>query len=238
MEKNYRIHTNINNDSVLNVDLKQDFDFLEVLSLKIGQEDLYKLDQSNYGVIVGRVLANDAFGIHNAKISVFLPINDEDKERPEIFNIYNYSSIRDVNNENIKYNLLPDFKDDKCYRNVGTFPNKRLVLDDDSMIEVFDKYYKYTTVTNNSGDYMLYGVPTGSTLLHIDIDLSDIGILSQKPRDFYYKGYTETLFDNPNQFKKSTSLNSLTQLISQDRGTFVYPFFASEEEKKCFYYKM
>ena len=68
MENNYRIHTNIINDTVLNVNLKQDFDNLEVLSLKLRQEDAYKLHSSSYGVIIGRVLANDAFGIPNAKV--------------------------------------------------------------------------------------------------------------------------------------------------------------------------
>ena len=71
MDKSYRIHTNISSDTVLNVNMKQDFDFLEVLTLKLAQKDAYKIHSSNYGVIVGRVLANDAFGIPNAKVSIF-----------------------------------------------------------------------------------------------------------------------------------------------------------------------
>ena len=35
------------------------------------------------------------------------------------------------------------------------------------------------------------GVPVGAHTLHMDLDLSDCGILSQKPRDFVYKGYTK-----------------------------------------------
>ena len=72
MERNFRIHTNINVDNVLQVNMSQDFDFLEVLTMQLRQEDTYKLHSSNYGVIVGRVLANDAFGIPNAKVSVFI----------------------------------------------------------------------------------------------------------------------------------------------------------------------
>ena len=69
MEKNYRIHTNVGSDTVLNVQLKQNYDFLEILSLKLGLDEntLYKLHQSNYGVIIGRVLANEAYGIPNAR---------------------------------------------------------------------------------------------------------------------------------------------------------------------------
>jgi len=51
------------------VKLDQDFDFLEVLSLKITQEDLYQTFCANYGVVVGRAIANQGFGVPNAKVS-------------------------------------------------------------------------------------------------------------------------------------------------------------------------
>jgi len=223
MEKSYRIHTNISSDTVLNVNMKQDFNFLEVLSLKLAQKDAYKIHSSNYGVIVGRILANDAFGIPNAKVSVF--IERDNTDTTELENIYPYTNVSSKDRNNIRYNLLPDYSDDECYRIVGTFPSKRLLLDDDTYLEVYEKYWKYTTVTNKAGDYMIFGVPTGSQQVHTDIDLSDIGILSQKPRDFIYKGYNITEFDNANQFKESTNLDNLRQIISQDKSVFVYPFW-------------
>lgn len=227
MDKSYRIHTSTPSDIVLNVNMKQDFDFLEVLSLKLSQEDAYKLHSSNYGVIVGRVLANDAFGVPNAKISVFIERDTSDVS--ELERIYPYSEVTSKDKDGRRYNLLPDYSDDDCYRIVGTFPNKRLLLDEISYIEIYEKYWKYTTVTNQAGDYMIFGVPTGSHQIHTDIDLSDIGILSQKPRDFIYKGYNMTEFDNANQFKESTNLDSLKQIISQDKSTFVYPFWGDAE---------
>ena len=227
MDKSYRIHTNISKDTVLNVNMKQDFEFLEVLSLKLAQKDAYKIHSSNYGVIVGRVLANDAFGIPNAKVSIF--IERDNSDTTEIENIYPYNDVTTKDRKNIRYNLLPDYSDDECYRIVGTFPNKRLLLDDDTYLEVYEKYWKYTTVTNNAGDYMIFGIPTGSQQIHTDIDLSDIGILSQKPRDFLYKGYNMTEFDNANQFKSSTNLDNLRQIISQNKSVFVYPFWGDIE---------
>lgn len=227
MENNYRIHTNIINDTVLNVNLKQDFDNLEVLSLKLRQEDAYKLHSSSYGVIIGRVLANDAFGIPNAKISVF--IEKEDNEDNEIESLYPYKTVSTRDNAGRRYNLLPDSSDDSCYRIVGTFPQKRLVLDEGTELEIYEKYWKYTTVTNESGDYMIFGVPEGSQNLHLDIDLSDIGMLSQKPRDFEYKGYNINQFDNASQFKESTNLDGLAQIFSQDKGIYVYPFWGDED---------
>lgn len=227
MENNYRIHTNIINDTVLNVNLKQDFDNLEVLSLKLRQEDAYKLHSSSYGVIIGRVLANDAFGIPNAKVSVF--IEKEDNEDNEIENIYPYKAVSTRDSSGRRYNLLPDSSDDSCYRIVGTFPQKRLVLDEGTELEIYEKYWKYTTVTNESGDYMIFGVSEGSQNLHLDIDLSNIGMLSQKPRDFIYKGYNINQFDNASQFKESTNLDGLAQIFSQDKGIYVYPFWGDED---------
>ena len=223
MEKNYRIHTNITADTLVNVNMQQDFDFLEILSLKLRQKDAYRLHSSNYGVVVGRVLANDAFGIPNAKVSVFIERDSSDPV--ELRNVYPYSEVMSRDNKGRRYNLLPDYSDDSCYKVVGTFPRKRYLLDDNVQLEVYEKYWKYTTVTNQAGDYMLFGVPEGGQQIHVDIDLSDIGILSQKPRDFIYKGYDLNEFDSPSQFKDSTNLDGLTQIISQNKATVVYPFW-------------
>ena len=229
--RSYRINTNINKDNVVNVQISQDIDCLEILSLKINQVDTYRLQSANYGVIVGRVLANEGFGVPNVKVSVFIELDKVDKENPDITTIYPYTSLQTRDKDGIKYNLLPDNANGNgdCYRIVGTFPNKRLVLDNESQLEIFDKYWKYTTVTNNAGDYMIFGVPVGVHTVHIDCDLSDIGILSQKPRDFYYKGYEKTNFENASQFKESTNLDDLVQIISQDKSIQVYPFWGDKD---------
>ena len=176
-DRSVRIRTDLSKDNVVHFNVTQDYDFLEILSLKIKQEDTYKLHVSDYGVIVGRVLANNAFGIQGAKVSIFINLDDNDLKDSDITNIYPYTSLQTKDSDGRRYNLLPDTSNDDCYRVVGTFPNKRLVLDDDTYLEVFDKYWKYTTVTNKSGDYMIFGVPCGNQQIHVDIDLSDIGVL-------------------------------------------------------------
>ena len=231
-EKNFRINTNISKDCVVNVNLTQDYDTFDILTLNLTQSEMYRLHTANYGVIVGRVLANDAFGIPNAKISVFIPFDNEDTVLNELKSLYSYESTSDKDGNNIRYNLLPSEAKDDCHRAVGTFPSKRFVLDNDSEIEIFDKYYKYSTVSNNNGDFMLYGVPTGMTIVHTDLDLSDCGILSQKPRDFFNKGYNIEQFDNAEQFKESTNLDNLIQIISQDKSIYVYPFWGDSDAEK------
>ena len=228
--KSYRIRTNVGEDKQVYIKLDQRFDILEIMSLKLRQENFYRLHKSEYGVIVGRVLANNGFGIPNAKVSVFVELSDDDAKRNDILAIYSFNSTRDKNDDDIRYNLLPDTPVNECHRAVGIFPSKTLMLDNDIVLEVFDKYYKYTTKTNESGDYMLFGVPTGNQTVHVDLDLSDIGILSQRPRDFVYKGYTIEQFENPNQFKHDTELQSLSQIFSQDSVVEVIPFWGDSNE--------
>jgi len=226
----YRIRTNVGEDSVLNVNINQDFNSLEVLSLKLDVDNLYKLHTANYGCVVGRVLANGGYGIPNAKISIFISADEADLEDDILSYLYPYKSVNTKNADRIRYNLLPEDQLSDCHRNVGTFPSKRTVLDDNNILEVYDKYYKFTTRTNEAGDYMIFGVPTGEQTLHVDIDLSDIGILSQRPRDMVYKGYNITQFENANMFKTSTDLDSLAQIISQNQNVNVYPFWGEESE--------
>ena len=231
MEKRYRIKANIGKDNVLNVNFKQDIDLYEILSLDISKDvvkNSYKFFNSDYGVIVGRVLANDAFGVPNAKVSVFIPISDEDKLRTDIKELYPYSFVTDYNRDFIRYNTLPEYSVSDCHTPIGTFPSKRLVLDNNTVLEIYDKYYKYTTITNNAGDYMIFGVPVGKQTIHTDIDLSDIGVLSQIPSDFISKGYTIDMFASPSKFKKSTNLDNLAQVFSENASVNVYPFWGDK----------
>jgi len=223
--KVYRIRTNVGDDSpnVIHVPMNQTYEMFEILSLKIEQKNTYKTYESDYGVVVGRVIANGGVGVPNAKISIFIEVSDDDTLEQRW--LYNFSSTSSTDNSGVRYNLLSDEVDDECHQDVGTFPNKRYVLDNKDVIETFEKYWKYTTTTNSSGDYMIFGIPTGSQTLHCDIDLSDCGVLSQRPRDMVYKGYNAEMFESPNKFKTSKNLNSLAQIITQDKGIYVYPYW-------------
>lgn len=230
MEKAYRIKANINNDTYINVPISRDFDNFEILSLNISTENVYKLHTSKYGCIVGRVLANGSFGVPNVKISVFIETEESEDIDPILYNLYSYSDVLNKGVNEKRYNLLPDEQVSDCHQVIGDFPNKRLVLDDNNVLEIYDKYYKYSTVTNESGDYMIFGVPVGQHTIHSDVDLSDIGILSQKPRDFMYKGYNLSLFNNPSQFKDDKDLDTLPQVISSNTTVYVNSFWGDSNE--------
>lgn len=230
---NIRIRTTVDGgDNYIKMPIEQDFDNLEILSLKISQEDAYKRFCSDYGVVVGRVIANGGVGVPNAKVSVFIPLSEDDEDDDVISSIYPYKDIfLDKNADGKRYNLLPNYNDttDKCFTPVGSFPSKRQILDNDTVLEVYEKYYKYTTTTNNSGDYMLFGVPVGSHTLHMDVDLSNIGFLSLKPYDFIREGSPKEKFETSTKFKESDDLNSLPQINTGNKGILVRPFWGDTE---------
>ena len=232
MSKSYRIRTKPgqeNNGYInVNVDLNQNYDQLEILSLKISQKDDYQDFCSDYGVVAGRVIVNGGFGVPNVKVSVFVPVDDADLLDPVKSAIYPYTEPfpNQKNRNGVRYNVLPKNQQSFDHTPVGTFPKKREVLDDNTTLEIYEKYYKYTTVTNDSGDYILFGIPVGDHFLHYDMDVSDIGFISVRPFELIDKdGYSDDLFDSRFKYKGSNNLDSLPQIFSENIPITVEPYW-------------
>ena len=230
MSKSYRIRTTPGEDNgylKVNLDLSQNYDHLEILSLKISQKDEYNSYCAEYGVIAGRVIINNGFGVPNVRVSVFVPVEDGDLNDPVKSAIYPYTEpFPDQKNRNgIRYNVLPSNQQKLDHTPVGTFPKKRQILDDSTTLEIYEKYYKYTTTTNSAGDYILFGVPVGDHYLHYDMDVSDIGFLSVRPFELIDQGYSDNLFKDRFKFKSSNNLDSLPQIFSQNLPIRVEPYW-------------
>ena len=231
MSKSIRVRTTPNgDDKYIKVELKQDFDLLEILSLKLKQEDVYQNFCSNYGVVAGRISVNNGFGLPNAKVSIFIPITAEDSQDEIIRTLYPYESPQpqDKNEQGIRYNLLPNQQQNFDHTPVGTFPTKLEILDNATTLGIHEKYYKYTTTTNEAGDFILFGIPVGEQLLHYDIDWSDVGFLSLRPYDLIERGFNKNLFLSPFKFSSSPNLDNLPQLVGQNTNITVEPFWCDD----------
>ena len=157
--KSFRVRTQVGQDQNLTFELKQDFDLLEVLSLSLRQHDVYTRMCSDFGVIVGRVIVNNGFGVPNCKVSVFVPL--EDDENDVIKELYPFKQPFDKNSDGTRYNLLSREATFACHTPVGNFSTLDDVLTNQDVEYVYRKYYKFTVKTNDAGDFMIYGVPTG-----------------------------------------------------------------------------
>jgi hypothetical protein len=229
MGQSYRIRTEIGINKTINVQLDQDFDFIELLSLKLQQEDIYIRSCADYGVLVGRITANNGFGIPNARVSVFIPIESLDESNPIISSIYPYKSPTDKNEDGYRYNLLPYEKSYSKHAATGTLPTRLDVLTGKTAVEIYDKYYKFTAKTNESGDYMIMGVPLGNQTVFLDVDLSDIGEFSLTPQDLIRMGLATESQVAGNQFKTSNDLSSLPQLVSLSKSIDVSPLWGEPD---------
>ena len=229
MPKSYRIRTKLGTDQNIQVKLEQDFDFLEILSLKLRQEDVYADFCADYGVVVGRIVANGGFGIPNARVSVFVPIDSLDVNDPVISTLYPYTRPEDKNEDGYRYNLLPYEPQYEGHVPTGTFPTREDVLTRTEVLEIYEKYYRFTVKTNDSGDFMIVGVPLGIQTVVMDLDLSDMGCFSLRPQDLIRMGMgTPNQFDGLN-FKSSENIDSLPQIISQRKTVDVASFWGEPE---------
>ena len=225
MGQSYRIRTELGISKTINVQLDQEFEQLEILSLKIQQEDVYIRSCADYGVIVGRVTANNGFGLPNARVSIFIPITNVDESNPIISSIYPYKSPTDKNEDGYRYNLLPYEKSYSAHAATGTLPSRLDALTGSTAVEIYDKYYKFTAKTNDSGDYMIMGVPLGYQTVVMDVDLSDIGEFSLTPQDLIRMGLASEAQVAGNRFRSSNDINSLPQIINLVKNLEISPLW-------------
>ena len=225
----HRISTNIGEDQRVTVELKQDYDLLEVLSLKFTQQQAYTSLCSDYGVVCGRITANNGLGIPNAKVSIFVPQTTTDSTDPVISALYPYTSIADKNEGGYRYNLLPARKQHGGHVPTGTFFDQEDILSREEVLEVYENYYSYTVKTNNSGDFMIWGVPLGEQTIHAEVDLSDMGCFSIRPYDFIRQGVDEKKFDRFYNFKSDEDLDGLEQIVSFNKKIEVFPFWGNQD---------
>jgi hypothetical protein len=234
MSDNIRIKTTPGNSpSSISVNVNQKFDFIEILSLKISQDEAYRSFCSDYGVVVGRVIVNNGVGVPNAKLSIFIPIDEGDAIDPEILGLYPFEIVTGKDHKGIGYNLLPKNARGKgeCFTPIGTLPSKREIQDNPEMGYIYCKYYKFSTTTNSSGDFMIFGVPVGPQLIHCDVDLSDIGILSQKPYDLIAEGASENSFASSTKFKgRDETINLNQKKTTSPLSVNVVPFWGDKEQ--------
>jgi len=225
MGQSYRIRTELGITKTINVELTQEFEFLEILSLKLQQQDVYFRGCADYGVIAGRVTANNGLGIPNARVAIFISIEDIDQSNPLISSIYPYKSPTDRNEDGFRYNLLPYEPSYTGHAATGTLPSRLDVLTGNTVVEIYDKYYKFTAKTNESGDYMIMGVPKGEQTVVMDVDLSDIGEFSLTPQDLIRIGLATETQVAGNRFRSSSDLNSLPQIINLTKVVEISPLW-------------
>jgi len=98
-------------------------------------------------------------------------------------------------------------------------------------LDAYKKYYKYTALTNKAGDYMIFGVPVGTQIVHMSCDITDIGEYSMNPASMVINlGYSESQFTDKNtRIKPSNDLDDLPHIETQEITVDIKPFWGDVE---------
>jgi hypothetical protein len=236
------------------VKLDQTYESLDILSLKIFQKDIYRLFDSDYGVIVGRVLGTGV-GIPNCRISVFVPIDEneeiipttlDDIKKIEALALYPYQTVYDKDSSGKVYNLLPKYSKNRNVNGfpdnefgigatpitpVGTFPEKEEILVNETVAYVYDKYLRYTTVTNESGDYILTVPSNRNYDVTMCCDITDIGKFSTTAALLKLEGFPDNYFNETGTLiNEDIPLERLPNIDIQNLPIYVNPLWSQNQE--------
>lgn len=226
MNNPIRIPVNLSSDEkLIKVHLEQEFSSLDILSMKITSSEAYSRQCGDFGVVVGRVVLNSGFGVQNAKVSIFVPISEEDKNRPEIFELYPFETVNDTFPNGVRYNLLPRVRNGKnpSHRAVGNFPDVNDLSHYPQYLEILEKYYKYTVTTNESGDFMIFGVPVGQHDIIMDFDLFDTNSFELTANDLVEQVSLNGNIEDLRQLLISNSLDVEERVLNRNKvPNFLY----------------
>jgi hypothetical protein len=193
----YRIKTKIlpDKNQYLKVNIEQNFDVLDILTLSIYGTDAYPNPCGDWGIIVGRIVDSNSFPMENVKVGYIQPLDDTDKNNIIISSIYNGIMGN-------KYPLLPKYKVNKNHYPIGGFPSEDEVMANSALEYVYKKYFKFVTSTNQNGDYTILGIPLGRGSLLMNFDSTDAGSLSTTPVQQLATGNKDK-----KNFKKDSKIN-------------------------------
>lgn len=259
-QKSIRIRTDINNpqDQYLSVGFDRSIDLIEILSLKLPTKNLFRTFDSETGIVCGRVSANGV-GLKNCNISLFIPkyenidtnitsLSDANKIKIKTAELqYPFTTPNDTDNSGKRFNLLPKIKRNRFLNGfpfnlfgigatpktvVGSFSSDaEEISTNDEQKYINEKYYKYTTTTNESGDYMIY-CKTGNYNIILELDITDLGEYSTTPALMSHAlGYPEQMFEqNGTKIKADNNLDSLPNIFRQVTTVSVKPLWSNNDD--------
>jgi hypothetical protein len=161
------------NDMFVNISLVRDYDFLDTLSIKNNLQGEWPTSSSNTGVVFGKLLAvqkikdeNDEFikiPLRNVPIiilnkeSELVSLNPQQNINARIPLNCQENSNRDLYFDDFSYNFDKKILPNIDSKNVG-------------------ETYKYSTLTNENGEFIIPDVPIGLQTLIFEIDLLKQGL--------------------------------------------------------------
>jgi|ERR1035437_1162854 hypothetical protein len=157
------------NDTYINILLPHTFNTLDTLTINNSVEGIELYQESKTGILFGKLEANqkinDEFG-NRIKIplkGVPITIFNSTAEFP------NVSSV-DSDGNRIVLNIDENSPENK-YFNQETYDFGQGFLTSTSMFKTVPDKYKYSALTNEKGEFIIYDIPVGNAVLMVEVDL-------------------------------------------------------------------
>ena len=185
------------NDYFLNIKLNRSVDVLDTLNIYNVPFNEGTKFTNDTGVLYGKieaiqVIIDDSgnklrIPIKNASVGIFNPSD----EIPSIGSV-------DQDGNRIRMNLFDNIKSNDILQSYGSFQS---FLTDvkyspkDVENDTIPPKYKYTSLTNENGEFVLHGIPVGQQTLMVEIDLLKQGL---EPEEVALNFFPYSVLDDPN----------------------------------------
>lgn len=160
-------------DYYADIKLTRTFNTLDTLSIKNNLLSTWSTQQAETGVVFGKLVARQKILDENGE-KVLIPLRNvpvgifnSSDEFPEITSVDNDSN-------RIKLNLKENTKNTD-YFNVESFNTDEEFLSKDSSPDIPEKF-KYTTITDDNGEFVLTDIPVGEQVFMLEVDLLKQGL--------------------------------------------------------------
>jgi hypothetical protein len=185
------------NDYFLNIKLNRSIDVLDTLNIYNVPYNEGTKFTNDTGVLYGKieaiqVIIDDSgnklrIPIKNASVGIFNPSD----EIPSIGSV-------DQDGNRIRMNLFENLNSNNILKSYGSFQS---FLTDtkyspkDVENDTIPPKYKYTSLTNENGEFVLHGIPVGQQTLMVEIDLLKQGL---EPEEVALNFFPYSVLDDPN----------------------------------------
>jgi hypothetical protein len=205
-------------DYYADIILTKTFDTLDTLNVHNSTIGEFPTQQSQTGVVFGRIEAiqkiTDEFGnkiripLKNTAVSIFTPT----EEFPTI------SSFNEDGNR-IGFHLRENSEERMYFNRDNYLFDYNNFLIDTNDIDVIPEKYKYTTMTNEDGEFIIHDVPVGEQTLIVEVNLLKQGLSKD-----------EVALNNfPYPAEESANLDTIPHYVFKQIPITVSPVWGAED---------
>lgn len=237
------------NDMYANISLIKSYDTLNTLSIINSVEGEPVFRESPTGIVFGKLEALQKISDENGN-KIKIPLNNVPVCVFKTTDEFPDTSSVDDNGNRIVLNLKEN-SDESQYFDDDTFLFAQDFLTSTEQLKSIPDKYRYTALTNENGEFVIYDVPTGAQTFMLEIDLLKQGLTkdevslnvfpyptTENPNvdnvpHFYYRQLNINVVPSWGDFQSGyTQLNVSIPLDLRKWTTYIFPPVAFSENEK------